>query len=96
MRHLGRYRLDEPLGSGAFATVWKAFDPELDSVVAVKVLADNWATNADVCERFLAEARLLRRISHPAVVRVHDVGTAPGDDGVGRPYFVMDLVTGGP
>ena len=95
MRHLGRYRLDEQLGSGAFATVWKGFDPELDSVVAVKVLAENWATNADVCERFLAEARLLRRISHPAVVRVHDVGTARGDDGVERPYFVMDHVAGG-
>ena len=95
MRHLGRYRLDDQLGSGAFATVWKGFDPDLDSVVAVKVLAENWATNADVCERFLAEARLLRRISHPAVVRVHDVGTARGDDGVERPYFVMDHVDGG-
>ncbi|MGI8612332.1 MAG: serine/threonine-protein kinase [Nocardioidaceae bacterium] len=95
MRHLGRYRLDEQLGSGAFATVWRGFDPELDSVVAVKVLAENWATNSDVCERFLVEARLLRRISHPAVVRVHDVGTACGDDGVERPYFVMDHVAGG-
>lgn len=95
MARLGRYLLEERLGSGAFATVWRGYDPELESAVAVKVLAENWATDASVCERFLAEARLLRRIVHPAVVRVHDVGTASGDDGLARPYFVMDLVEGG-
>jgi serine/threonine protein kinase len=90
MQRLGRYLLADRLGAGAFATVWKAYDPELDTDVAVKVLADNWASNADVRERFLAEARLLRRISSPRVVRVHDVGVQ--DD---RPYFVMDYVPGG-
>ncbi|MFC1401245.1 MULTISPECIES: serine/threonine-protein kinase [Streptacidiphilus] len=90
MQRLGRYLLADRLGAGAFATVWKAYDPELDTDVAVKVLADNWASNADVRERFLAEARLLRRISSPRVVRVHDVGVQ--DD---RPYFVMDYVRGG-
>lgn len=90
MQKLGRYLLEQRLGAGSFATVWKAYDPELDTDVAVKVLADNWATNADVRERFLAEARLLRRISSPRVVRVHDVGVQ--DD---RPYFVMDYVPGG-
>ncbi|MFH8379884.1 serine/threonine-protein kinase [Kitasatospora sp. NPDC018058] len=90
MRKLGRYLLLERLGAGSFATVWKAYDPELDTEVAVKVLAENWAANADVRERFLAEARLLRRIASPRVVRVHDVGVQ--DD---RPYFVMDYVRGG-
>ncbi|RKN43119.1 serine/threonine-protein kinase [Streptomyces hoynatensis] len=90
MRKLGRYVLEDRLGAGSFATVWKAYDPELDTDVAVKVLADNWAANADVRERFLAEARLLRRISSPRVVRVHDVGVQ--DD---RPFFVMDYIRGG-
>ncbi|GAB2589418.1 serine/threonine-protein kinase [Microlunatus antarcticus] len=90
MASLGRYRLDQVLGSGSFATVWRGYDPELDVVVAVKVLADNWSLDADVRARFLAEARLLRRISSDRVVRVHDVGIA--DD---RPYFVMDHVGGG-
>ncbi|MFC8506344.1 serine/threonine-protein kinase [Streptomyces sp. NPDC057411] len=90
MRKLGRYLLLERLGAGSFATVWKAYDPELDTEVAVKVLADNWAANADVRERFLAEARLLRRIASPRVVRVHDVGVQED-----RPYFVMDYVRGG-
>ena len=95
MARLGRYLLEERLGTGAFATVWRGYDPELDSTVAIKVLAENWAADAGVCERFLAEARLLRRIANPAVVRVHDVGTAYGEDGFARPYFVMDLVEGG-
>ncbi|MFI5648452.1 serine/threonine-protein kinase [Kitasatospora sp. NPDC051705] len=90
MRKLGRYLLTERLGAGSFATVWKAYDPELDTEVAVKVLAENWAANADVRERFLAEARLLRRIASPRVVRVHDVGVQED-----RPYFVMDYVPGG-
>ncbi|MEU8757770.1 serine/threonine-protein kinase [Streptomyces sp. NPDC048659] len=90
MRNLGRYLLLERLGAGSFATVWKAYDPELDTEVAVKVLADNWAANADVRERFLAEARLLRRIASPRVVRVHDVGVQED-----RPFFVMDYVRGG-
>lgn len=90
MQKLGRYLLEERLGAGSFATVWKAYDPELDTDVAVKVLADNWASNADVRQRFLAEARLLRKIASPRVVRVHDVGVQ--DD---RPYFVMDYVRGG-
>ena len=90
MHKLGRYLLEDRLGAGSFATVWKAYDPELDTDVAVKVLADNWASNADVRERFLAEARLLRQISSPRVVRVHDVGVH--DD---RPYFVMDYIRGG-
>ena len=90
MRQIGRYRLDRCVGSGAFATVWQGYDPELDAVVAVKVLADNWVLNADVRERFLTEARLLRQIESRRVVRVHDVGVL-GD----RPYFVMDYVPGG-
>jgi serine/threonine protein kinase len=97
MRQIGRYRVDHVLGSGAFATVWKGHDPELDAVVAIKVLADNWSVDADVRERFTTEARLLRRIESPRVVRVHDVGVHPAVDGgdPDRPYFVMDYIEGG-
>ncbi|MEJ7635474.1 serine/threonine-protein kinase [Aeromicrobium sp.] len=90
MRHIGRYRLDAVEGVGAFATVWRGFDTELEIRVAVKVLAENWAHHADVRERFLAEARLLRRIHDPRVVRVHDIGMHED-----RPFFVMDFVPGG-
>lgn len=91
MDRAGRYLLTHRIGAGAFATVWQGVDPQLDVPVAVKVLADNWNHNSDIRERFLAEARLLRRISDPRVVRVFDIGET--DDG--RPYFVMDLLDGG-
>jgi serine/threonine protein kinase len=88
---IGRYRLQAKIGAGAFATVWRGYDDDLDIDVAVKVLADNWASRADVRERFLAEARLMRRIASDRVVRVFDLGQLPD----GRPYFVMDHVSGG-
>jgi serine/threonine protein kinase len=88
---IGRYRLQSKIGAGAFATVWRGYDDDLDVDVAVKVLADNWASRADVRERFLSEARLMRRIASDRVVRVFDLGELPD----GRPYFVMDYVAGG-
>jgi serine/threonine protein kinase len=91
MDAIGRYRLQSKVGAGAFATVWRGYDDDLDVDVAVKVLADNWASRADVRERFLSEARLMRRIASDRVVRVFDLGAL--DDG--RPYFVMDYVSGG-
>ncbi|HEX6754347.1 MAG TPA: serine/threonine-protein kinase [Mycobacteriales bacterium] len=88
---IGRYRIDRRLGSGGFATVWLARDEVLQAPVAVKVLADNWAHQLDVRERFLEEARILRRADSDRVVRVHDIGEL--DDG--RPYFVMTYADGG-
>jgi eukaryotic-like serine/threonine-protein kinase len=88
---IGRYRLEGRIGAGSFATVWRGHDDDLDVPVAVKVLAENWAHNDDVRNRFLAEARILRRIHHPRLVQVYDIGTL--DDG--RPYFVMDFIDGG-
>ena len=91
MEMIGRYRITGRIGSGSFATVYRGQDDTLDVPVAVKVLADNWSTNDDVRARFLAEARLLRRISDERVVRVYDIGTTDR----GQPYFVMDLANGG-
>jgi eukaryotic-like serine/threonine-protein kinase len=87
----GRYRLIRRLGAGSFATVWLGHDDDLDVPVAVKVLADNWANNSDARNRFLAEARILRRIHDRRLVQVYDIGRV--DDG--RPYFVMDYIDGG-
>ena len=77
LERIGRYRLERRLGAGAFGTVWLAYDDELEAPVAVKVLADNWSHDADVRARFLAEARLLRRLESPRVVKVHDGGELP-------------------
>ncbi len=72
------------LGVGGFASVWLYHDDELESEVAVKALADNWAQRLDIRDRFLQEARILRRADSDHVVRVYDVGEVDG-----TPYFVM-------
>lgn len=91
LERIGRYRLERRLGSGAFAVVWLARDDVLEAPVAVKVLAENWAGRLDVRERFLEEARLLRRAGSSRVAQVYDIGELPD----GRPYFVMEYADGG-
>ena len=60
------------IGSGAFATVWLAYDEHLDSAVAIKVLADNWTGDHHIRQRFLEEGRFLRKVESPHVVTVYD------------------------
>lgn len=91
MEMMGRYKITGRIGAGSFATVYRGIDTTLEVPVAVKVLADNWSTNDDVRARFLAEARLLRRLFDERIVRVYDIGTSDR----GQPYFVMDLADGG-
>jgi WD40 repeat protein/serine/threonine protein kinase len=88
---VGRYRTQSVVGTGGFATVVRAQDEVLDDAVAIKILAENWAADADIRERFLKEARLLRRIRSEHLITIHDVGTL--DDG--RPYFVMEFADRG-
>jgi serine/threonine protein kinase len=88
-RVAGRYELVRPLGHGAMATVDLVRDLELDRPVALKRLAENLARDDDLRRRFLREARLAARLSHPNVVRVFDVG----EDG-GRPFIAMEYVEG--
>jgi serine/threonine protein kinase len=70
--------------------VWLYRDDELQSDVAVKALADNWAQRIDIRDRFLEEARILRRADSDYVVRVYDVGEVEG-----TPYFVMSYADKG-
>lgn len=88
---LGRYAVRRRIGSGGFATVWLAYDEQLDSPVAVKVLADNWTEDHHVRARFLEEGRYLRKVESPHVVSVYDAGEL--DDG--RPYLVMSYADQG-
>ena len=88
---LGRLRQVERIGSGGFATVWRYHDAELDSDVAVKALADNWAQRPDIRSRFLEEARILRRADADHVVRVYD----NGETETGTPYIVMSYADRG-
>jgi serine/threonine-protein kinase len=86
---LGRYRLDKVLGQGGMALVYRARDGELDRPVAIKLLADNLASDQGFRRRFLREARLAARLAHPNVVQIYDMGAVDG-----RPYIVMEYVEG--
>ncbi len=83
---LGHYRVIAPIGSGGFATVYRAVDERLEADVAIKVLAENHALDVAVRERFIAEAQLLRRLSDPSVVAVHDIGETDRS----QPFIVLE------
>jgi WD40 repeat protein len=89
--YVGRYEVRKEIARGGFAVVLQAWDEELQSLVALKILHRELAHDAEVQLRFLEEARLLRRIRSPNVVTVHDVGRLND----GRPYFVMDYADRG-
>lgn len=83
---VGRYRLDEVIGVGSFATAHRATDERLDDTVVVKILAENHSLNPDVRERFIAEGRSLRRVRSSHVVTVHDIGESERQ----QPYLVLE------
>src|SRR5262245_1091035 len=88
-RPLGRFQLLERVGQGAFGAVWKARDPELDRVVALKILHSGLGTDAEEMQRFQREARATAQLRHPGVVTVHEVLTLDG-----LPVLVCDFVHG--
>ena len=79
----------ELLGHGGMGAVYKARQPKLDRVVALKLLHDSLATNPAFAERFNREARMLARLNHPNIVTVYDFGEAGGFF-----YLLMEYVDG--
>ncbi|MGH2490068.1 MAG: protein kinase domain-containing protein [Candidatus Limnocylindria bacterium] len=73
----GRYRLAAHIGAGGTADVWRAYDESRDRAVTLKILRD--PENADARRHFLAEARRLETLDHPAIVRVLGIHEALGD-----------------
>ena len=79
MRLAGRYQVKSVLGSGAMGTVFLVDDLQLEESVALKVLAsESFVPGTSALQNTKTEIRLARRITHPNVVRVHDLGEAPG------------------
>jgi serine/threonine protein kinase len=87
--HGTRYDLVRELGRGGMGVVYEAHDRELDRRVAIKVLATEVAGPA-AAERMRAEARVVARLEHPAIVPLHDIGTLAD----GRIFYAMKLVRG--
>lgn len=86
---INRYEIIMKIGSGGMADVYKAKDHVLNRLVAIKVLKQEYSTDATFVKKFRVEAQSAAGLSHPNIVNVYDVGE---DDGV---YFiVMELVQG--
>ena len=69
-----RYKIQEKIGNGGMATVYKALDQILNRYVAVKVLREEFTTDEEFIKRFNAEAQSAARLTHPNIVSVYDVG----------------------
>jgi serine/threonine protein kinase len=85
----GRYQLNENLGTGGMAVVYSALDLMLERTVAIKILREDFSSNAAFRERFRQEARAAANLSHPNIVTVHDFGLDSG-----RLFIVMENVPG--
>ena len=86
-KQLGRFRIDEIVGSGGFAWVYRGYDPELDIPVAIKVLKPQYAGDETFESRFRREASTAAKLRHPNIIRILAVGRE--DTAV---YFVMDFL----
>jgi len=90
----GRYELLSELGRGTSGIVYKAHDPKLDRLVAMKILRPELVSleesGVGLKQRFHQEAVAAGRLAHPAIIAVHDVG-----EGEGRPFIVMEYIEGG-
>lgn len=87
---VGDFALVAVLGQGGCGTVYSARHRELGTEAAIKVIHRRLATDVNLVQRFLDEARLVNTIAHPALVDIFAVGSLPD----GRPYLVMELLQG--
>ncbi len=89
-KQLGRYQIVSPLGEGGMAAVYKAYQPGMDRYVALKILPQQYARDAEFTGRFEQEAKVIAKLQHPHILPVHDYGKA--DD---YTYIVMPIVETG-
>jgi serine/threonine-protein kinase len=89
MKLVGRYEVGDLIGEGATGDVYKAYDPRIDRVLAIKILKAGFRQNRRYTARFLREAKAAGALSHPNIVTIYDVGEVDG-----YPYIAMELLEG--
>lgn len=87
----GRYKILNELGRGAMGVVYKAHDPQINRIIALKMLREDRVTSNEFVQRFLKEAMAVGRLSHPGIVTVYDVGQDHGTI-----YIAMEFLEGTP
>ena len=85
----GRYEILREVGRGSMGVVYEARDPRIDRVVALKVLRPDRVSTDTFVKRFLKEAKVIGRLSHPHIVTIHDVGEDQGNI-----YIAMEFLEG--
>lgn len=85
----GRYQIIKEVGRGSMGVVYQARDPNIDRLVAVKVLRQDRTENETFVRRFLKEAKVIGRLSHPHIVTIYDVGEEHG-----TVYIAMEYLEG--
>jgi serine/threonine protein kinase len=94
MDNLGRYEILEELGRGAMGTVYRARDPKIERLVAIKtirVFGARPGEDEDYRRRFFREAQAAGKLSHPGIVTIYDVGE---EETTLTPYIVMEYIAG--
>ena len=86
---LGPYEIIAPLGAGGMGEVYRARDTRLGRDVALKILPDSFAREADRLRRFEQEARAVAALNHPNILAIHDIGQHEGS-----PFLVSELIEG--
>ena len=84
-----RYQLQDPIGRGGMATIYRGRDLRMDRVVAVKVLREVYSTDPKFVTRFQREAKVMTLLHHPNIVQGYDYGQTDGNY-----YIVMELIEG--
>ena len=87
-----RYEILEVIGTGATGRVARAHDPLIGRLVAIKLFSKELA-QGEARQRFIQEARVVGRLSHPAIITLHDMGI---DEATQTPYLVMEFLEGQP
>ncbi len=85
----GRFQVVDELGKGAMGVVYKAIDPVIDRVVAIKTLSEEARKDEDLVDRFTREARSAGILNHPNIITVYDVG----EEG-GTPFLALEYLQG--
>src|SRR5262249_27730821 len=86
---IGRFAIRERVGAGAFGAVFRAYDPQLDREVALKVPQEGIVDSPKHVDRFLREARAAAQLRHPHIVPVYEAGCAEGQ------YFIASAFIAG-